>query len=194
MLGIPITIIIAFLGVILTAYFQKQHWLRATREEIRVRETNGASELAQDIAKIFDRRIAAQRSLLRNIDSKSHKNYYFSAIREYGLNYNDIRYRLYYYIGMRNVVYMESNLNDRVVYNAREIDFFLKNGRFINKDCDELINDLNIISAHVYRFCSKFSEAVAKGEVGAIKKVSDWKDPNNEYVSNWFLLKRLLNI
>lgn len=63
MWGIPISIIIGLLAVLVGGWLQQRQWYRNSREEIRVRETEEATKLISEIARTIDKRIAAQRAL-----------------------------------------------------------------------------------------------------------------------------------
>lgn len=210
MINVPLTIIIAIFGVFLTARFQRYHWLRSTREEIRVRETNEASELVRDIARAFDKRITAQRSFLWNLsspDSNKTQKTFEAVTNEYANNFNEIRYRLFYYSSYQEVLEFEQRLHDRIVANANEIRHISKHGRprrrsiwHISKhggprsrSIAELDNDLSILSAKVFEYCAKLSQEIATENIGSLRRLNNWKDPNNEFITNWHLIRLLLN-
>ncbi len=197
MVNVPVTVIIGIIGVILTAWFHRLHWVRSTREEIRVRETKEASELVQDIAGLFSKRIAAQRLLLENINSDDFNKYlndYRDAVKIYMENYNEIRYRLTYFKSYSVVLDFEQELNDKIVLNSGQISLVIRRGKFLPEEKTKLSKELSVVSAEVYKFCARLSDDIAKEKVGRLRRISNWRDPNNEFVGNWALIKRLLNI
>lgn len=197
MINIPITIIIGIIGIFITARFQRYHWLRSTREEIRVRETNEASQLLRDIALAFDKRITAQRSFLLNLSSPSAdeaKQAFTAAVREYSESFNEIRYRLFYYTSYNRVLEFEERLHERLVTNANEILGVSRHGRALGRSVQELDDDLSLISAKVFRFCERIANDISNENIGSLKRIYDWTEPRNEFVTNWHLVKRLFNV
>lgn len=197
MINIPLTIIIATFGIFITARFQRYHWLRSTREEIRVRETAEASELVREIAVAFDKRITAQRRLLHGIgspDEKIIKELYSGAVREYAETFNSIKYRLFYYTSYQDVLDFESKLHNRIVTNAEGIHQIERTGTPLSRSSAELEKDLSILSAKVFHYCRNMSENIANEQIGSLRRLHDWKDPKNEFVTNWHLIRRLLNV
>lgn len=195
--AIPAAAFAALVGVLLTAGLQRRHWLRTTQEEIRVRETREATELVRDIAKIFDARIAAQRLYLRNIGSDSHdalKSQYTSALKEYMGNYNDVRYRLMSYHSYATVLEFEETLNNRIVQNSALITEAERTSSSSQEKIRKADDDLSVVSAHVFRFCARMHKEIGKENIGTLRSLKNWQDPANPYVTNWALVKRLLNI
>lgn len=196
MVNIPVTVLIAFLGVFIGAWLQRRHWLRSTYEEIRVRESKDASDLASEIARVFDKRITAQRNYLLTKFSKTgneNENAYKSAINEYSDSFNDIRFRLFYYLSYKEVLKYESDLHNRLVKNGGEIAP-IRNMREYRKRKEAINNELSIISARVFMFCRLLSLKISREEIGSLRRLKDWKNPQNEFISIFFLLRRLLNI
>lgn len=197
-MNISLAAVLAFIGLFITARFQRTHWLRSTHEEIRVRETKEASELVKDIATTFDRRIAAQRLLLLNMDSQDREKFeeiYLDAVREYMHRFNEIRYRLNFYLTYGDVLKFEADLNNRIVVNGSKISLMISSPEKVETaDRSKLDNDLSIISALVFRYCRDISEKISKNDFGSLRRISNWKDPENQFVTIGFLLKRLLNI
>lgn len=197
MVNIPLTVIIAFFGIFITALFQRRHWLRTTREEIRVRETKEASDLVRDISRSFDKRISAQRLLLLNLKSSDREKYRESfrlAVIEYAEGYNDIRYRLFFYTSYQRVLDFERNLHERLVHNSDRILSLMKQRKSQTKITYELNDELSKISANVFHFCTDLSTEIAAEKFGTLRMVYDWRNPKNEFVTSWYLVKRLLNI
>lgn len=197
-MNISLAAILAFLGLFITARFQRTHWLRSTHEEIRVRETKEATDLVKDIAFIFDKRIAAQRLLLLNANSDKQASFrepYLEAVKEYMQRYNEIRYRLNFYLSYSEVLNFERNLNDRMVSNGSKIALLIAQPEnFTDVQRAKLNEDLSIISASVFTYCKNISGRISKGDFGSLRHISDWKNPNNEYTTISFLIRRLLNI
>lgn len=197
MINVPITIIIAVLGIFLTARFQRIQWIRTTREEIRIRETKGATDLVSDIAKAFGRRITAQRSLLRNLKSRKVKKCRDGldlAIKEYSEGYNEIRYRLNYYTSYQKVLDFEREIHDRLVSNLNKIYALANSKRHSSMEVRKLDDDLSRVSELIFRYCQKLSEEIASENIGRLSEIHDWEDPDNEFIGSWYLIKRLLNI
>lgn len=197
MLSILSTLIVAVIGIFLTAWFNHIHWLNKNREEIRIRETLEATSLVRDIANIFDKRIVTQRLMLRNIFLKNKEamlEEYKISLKEYSEKYNEVRFRLRYFSGYNFVLNFEKDLNDKIVENSYEIEHILKYGRPKKLKFSELNEQLNIISVRVYEYCAQLTSDISAENIGVLKKINDWKNPNNKYISSWFLIKRLLSL
>ncbi|SFN60992.1 hypothetical protein SAMN04488056_101462 [Cohaesibacter marisflavi] len=197
MASIISTITIAVIGVFLTAWFNHIHWLNKNREEIRIRETIEATSLVRDIANIFDKRIVTQRLMLRNIFLENREvmlEEYKKSLREYSERYNEVRFRLRYFSSYSYVIDFERELNDKIVENSYEIEHILKYGRPKKLKFSELNEQLNIISVRVYEYCALLTSDISSENIGVLKKINDWKDPNNKYISSLFLIKRLLSL
>jgi hypothetical protein len=162
-----------------------------------VRETNGATDLVRDIAKAFDKRITAQRTLLRNLGSPNIEALRDSsnlAIKEYSEGYNEIRYRLNYYTSYQEVLDFERQLHDRLVSCSNQIYEIAKLSARRASKVQELDNELSLVSELVFKYCRNLSNDIANERIGSLPKIHDWKDPDNEFVGSWRLIKRLLNI
>ncbi|WDA13646.1 hypothetical protein [Paracoccus marcusii] len=197
MFGIPIAAILAIVGIFITANYQRRHWLRATHEEIRTRETREANDLLRDIARIFDKRIACQRLYLLNLEdenSSEYKKSYMDSVKEYSGSYNDLRYRLRFYTSYASVLDFEKTLNDRIVKNGNRISTIAKLNNRSESEVSEIDKDLSIISAKVFEFCARLANKISAEDFGSLRKLSSWNNPSNEYITNWWLIKRLLNI
>ncbi|MBO9456117.1 hypothetical protein J7376_11090 [Paracoccus sp. R12_1] len=196
-MNIPLAALLAFVGIFVTARFQRMHWLRATREEIRVRETKEATALVSDIATAFDKRIVAQRFLLLNLSDVNKDRIideYRAAVKLYSESYNEIRYRLFYYTSYSEVLYFENKLNNKIVEHGNLVVKLLKQDAPLEMQIASLDGELSIISTKVFQYCKKLSGLISEEKIGSLQKIYDWKDPKNEYISDWRLIKRLLNI
>ncbi|WP_298815871.1 hypothetical protein [uncultured Roseibium sp.] len=201
-MSVPITVIIGLLGILFGAWFQRRHWLRSVAEEVRVRETKDASELIELIATTFDRRIAAQRAFLHSIGDVNREaeiSKYREAINEYGEKINTIRSKLFFYFSYSEVYDYEEELHNRLIINGANITRLYKEvvreeSEDLNSRKEELDKDLSLLSAKVFRSCRNLYGKVALLEFGTLRKIHDWQNPNNEYVSSMKLARKVLNI
>lgn len=194
MLSVPITIFLGLLAVALTAYFQTRHWYRSTKEEIRVRETKDCTALIEQIAKVFDERITAQRRFLFRTSEKDNKrDLYITEVDKYLASLNIIRAKLNYYFSYEMVIKLEREIHEPLIKNANLIEDVQRTNRpKAAQQKQQLHRELSVISHDVYKLCAELHSRVAREAFGELRKINNWKDVGNRFVTSGDLVRRLL--
>lgn len=196
-MNIPLSIIIGLLGVFIGGWLQKRHWLRATKEEIRVRETADANALVKQITKTFDERMWAQRNFLNQIGREGEAlalNRYREAIRIYTEEFNSIRTGLFFYFSYKKVLSFEKDLHNRLVANGALIESIYRDKNDNADVRSEVAEQLSTVSAKVFRFCKNTSDEISTENFGTMRKINDWKRPDNQFVGSFSLIRRIFNL
>ena len=192
--AIPISIIIGVATAILAAHFQRRQWLRNTREEIRVRETDEASKTIEILTRSIDARIAAQRRFIWQTRSKNQDEVvrYRNAVEAFGAELNYVRSRLLFYFDYETVEDIEEHILDRIFRNGRLAEAIA--GQRSPEKRRELASELSAISAVLFRRCQYLYTLIAREDFGSLKKLSDWTRIENDHTSFGYLAGRLLGI
>lgn len=198
-MSVPITVVLGLAGVIIGGWLQRRHWLRTTREEIRVRETSEANSLIKDIAEYLDKRISTQREFLHSISDsqearESARAEYKKAISEFGSRSNAIRSHIYFFFGYQEVLRFEKSLPEKIVINGLKCEHLFRSEKATQDRISELDLELSKISSLIFIYCGKLSRKVSAEDFGTLRKIRNWQDPNNPHITLTDLTKRLLNI
>lgn len=193
--AIPIGIFLGLITVFIGAYFQRKQWLNNLREEIRVRETKGATEVLKFISEVIDRRISAQRRFLWRASRKIEKDEllrYRDAVEQYSSSINQARAKLFFYFEFSIVRELEEGILNPIVFNGARIEKLLSTRATDNKT--EIESELSLLSAQSFGFITKLYVMISQEEIGQLKLINDWREPGNQFTSTGWLLKRLFDV
>lgn len=191
-------IALAILGAIIGAWLQHRNWHRQRSEELREERTQRALSVAENIARLVDRRLYRQRRLLwalqrGDLDEIAvARQDYKDAVFEWMDNLGRIKAELWSSFDQHTATSFERQVHDKFAKIGREIEAAIRSSAD-NKLVQEE-KKLNVLGYSSYRFVHSLLERISDENINGLSGKDSISFDNWNNLSSLVLLKRLFGL
>lgn len=203
MLSFISTIFLGLIAATIGAYLQQRSWKRRSLEDLRRKEFDAAELTVENIGKAIDKRLAAQRRFLsqiqkRTADAENYKE--FSEARYAWMEeFTSNKSKLYLYFGKEEMLEFENKIHQQMHWTAsilqRSYELGYENLSAKHKTEHKNVSTLmSIAQRDSVQFINRLNEKVANDQIGKSLLVDNVNYGNLELISSTYLLQRLFGM